>query len=335
MALLVRSNHLESTWHLIMSPQPNPFDRQITLNPTDINVAIGTNRFPRKTLKDELDGLGITLPEDDEAAVQARAAELCSSLKPHNAFELWLTEQIALEEIQARRLRLQQLLHRKVQARRAAFCWDDERRLEAEKLAADLARKPAVGSRQLQWTKQGCDALLERWRGLERTLRAKGGWTEEQRSLALDLLGVPKVLRDGATVLDPAPGVEALDLRQQVVRQEIERLERIRAERLHELDEAEQALAEQGAGPPDPTLILLMRLEAACQRRLQWAKNQFKNGRHDYEPWASTPLRPGRDLRKTPATPEPEDPACPAVEPHRPANDRNPGKPFAGDPSLR
>src|SRR5512135_1825477 len=103
---------LERTRHLIMSRQPNPFNRQITPNPADLNAAIGRTRPTRKSLKDELNGLGITLSEDDEAAVQARAAELCSSLKPHNAFELWLTERIALEEIRARRLQLQQVLHR-------------------------------------------------------------------------------------------------------------------------------------------------------------------------------------------------------------------------------
>src|SRR5262249_59418306 len=91
------------------------------------------------------------------------------------------------------------------EARRAQLRWDADRRLAAEQLAAKLAKDPAQTSRLLRRTKQGCELLIERWEDLGRILREVGGWTDPQRGLALDLLGVPAELRDGTTAVDPPP----------------------------------------------------------------------------------------------------------------------------------
>src|SRR5260370_41549208 len=88
-------------------------------------------------------------------------------------------------------------------ATRAQLCWDQDRRLEAEDLAARLRRDPSRNALKLQRTSQGCALMIARWQALGRILRETGTWTEAQRSLALDLLGVPPELRAGATAVHP------------------------------------------------------------------------------------------------------------------------------------
>src|SRR3981081_1579271 len=68
-------------------------------------------------------------------------------------------------------------------ATRAKLCWDQDRRLEAEDLAARLRRDPSRNALKLQRTSQGSALMIERWEALGRILRETGTWTEAQRSL--------------------------------------------------------------------------------------------------------------------------------------------------------
>src|SRR5258707_15693478 len=95
---------------------------------------------------------------------------------------------------------------------RAESCWDEDRRLAVEEQGSRLARQPELIARRLLRTPQGCDWLLERWRGLASLLRDGRDWSDVQCSMALDLLGTPTELRDGATRLDP-PDASGADLR--------------------------------------------------------------------------------------------------------------------------
>ena len=63
---------------------------------------------------------------------------------------------------------------------------------------------PSRHALKLQRNPQGCALMIERWEALGRIFRETGVWTETQRSLALDLLGVPIELRDGRTPVDLA-----------------------------------------------------------------------------------------------------------------------------------
>src|SRR5579883_1403122 len=175
-------------------------------------------------------GRAIALPETDAELAARRREEWDSSLRPFNAFDCWLADLVAVESIRIDRCRREEVAIRAEQSRRAGLCWDQDRRLAAETLAAKLGKGPALASRQLQQTSQGCDCLIERWKGLERALGDLGDWTEAQRALALDLLGVPLELREGMTAIDVLNGGDAHAVRLAVARAEIERLTRWKAQ---------------------------------------------------------------------------------------------------------
>ena len=218
----------------------------------------------------------ITMPADDAEAVQKRTSEFTELFPPTNEWEFQLVTTMAREEIRLERLRVQEQAHCDLLARRASLCWDEDRRLVAEKLFTSLPRRPSLVSRQLRQTRQGCDLLLERWQMLDGLLETKGEWTPAQRSLALDMLGVDPALRDARTVLDPPPGNDDPVAHQRyIVELQIERLERFQASCLENLDRAEKTVAELGAAPPDPIMKLYRRYEAAARRQFRWAHDQL------------------------------------------------------------
>jgi len=207
---------------------------------------------------------GLPLPDEEAAAVVERYARWESSLRPDNAFEVWLAEQVAAEAVEVERLRAHLAARRTLLARRAALCWDDDRRAEAARLGARLARDPAAIARQLRGTREGARWLAGRLEALARDREFRGAWTDDTRERALDLLGVPRNDRAGAAPADAGPDGPAL-------RAEVARLEAAQAGPLAELDGAERAAASRGAGPViDRELASLYRLLRAATRRQEW-----------------------------------------------------------------
>src|SRR5262249_31060682 len=199
----------------------------------------------------------------DERAEQAaeRARQWHSSLKPMTAFDTWLVELIATEAVRIEACRVREVQLLTEQARRADEAWDDDRQLAAAPLAARLGARPEVVAQQLLETTQGLDLLWERWAALGAVLERRD-WTEDERTLALDLLGVPGVLRAG-----PTPLGETVADRRALVARKLARL-RARQPMLEARDGREQAAAMLGLGAPNVELTRLQRYEAACQRRL-------------------------------------------------------------------
>src|SRR5262249_18189916 len=153
---------------------------------TGPKTAEGKDASRRNALKHGLAGSGAVLPEDDLALVEERTAAFRADLRPADAHEEALVEQMALDSVRLERCRKHFVVLCHDYAVRAQLCWDDGRRLEAEHLAARSAKDPARVSRQLRRTRQGCELLIERWEGLGRVLREAGEWTDAQRALALD-----------------------------------------------------------------------------------------------------------------------------------------------------
>ncbi len=218
-------------------------------------------------LKHGFAGAGVVVVQEEEELIEQCEAEWHSSLKPNNAFEMHLAHRIAVEAVRVDQTHRAARYLRGRLADRASVCWDADQRLTAEKLGKTLPRDPAIVAIQLAQTPQGCDWLLERWEALERALVAHGVWTPEQKARALDLLGTALDLRDLPTKLDPFPGEDAAATCLTVARGAIAHLRQYR-ERLQPLDDAERAAALKGnATIPHPSLALLHRYEAACQRR--------------------------------------------------------------------
>src|SRR5205085_1276380 len=110
---------------------------------------------------------------------------------------------------------------------RARFDWDVYQTSLVAELMELLARKPGTVVHTLQNSRQGFREMIAAWDALEGYLEKHGYWTPPQRSLAFDLLGTNKVVRDsGRTELDPRPGdgTTAASRAQRVITREIERL---------------------------------------------------------------------------------------------------------------
>jgi len=146
------------------------------------------------------------MPAEEARAAVDRAAEWNSSLKPFNAFEVYLVDQMAANSVRIEGCQHHERGIRSRNAIRAKLRWDEDRRLVAEEMGAKLARDPARFAGRLQATLQGCEWMIDRWGRLGRILEAKGAWTEAQTALALDLLGVPKDLRDETNSHGPRKG---------------------------------------------------------------------------------------------------------------------------------
>ena len=236
----------------------------------------------------------------DEAEAAARlAAEWNSSLKPFDAFEVRLVDDIALQTVRIDHCRRQQRDLRAQRANRASKRWDEDRRDEAEALGAALAKSPALVARQLRRTKQGCDWLIDRWGRLLLILDAMGTWNPSQLKLAHRPPGRPRRVPRGPH----GPARRSGGPRR--IRPSRGRDPRTREGRSARRDRAQQrARAERGDGPDEGgELAALLRREQMFACRFEWSKDQLKKGRHAH-PTLNGPGG-GRSPIASPATPPP------------------------------
>ena len=225
------------------------------------------------------------VPPDDAQAIALRLEDWREAYAPDGPEQEWLFCQLVVESLRIERCQRHEAILVAHSAQRAALCWQDDRRLDAETLAASLSKKPALVARKLRRTRQGCEWLLDRWLALAAIFDNAGAWTENQLSLAFDLLGAPPELRDSPPTLE-------------VAHREIAALKSFKAAALDNLDETERQAALAGLEiEPSRPLSLLRRYEAACIRRLHWARKLLKSpappsSNHDECPRPSQPPAP-------------------------------------------
>ena len=217
---------------------------------------------------------------EDLAAVNQRAVEMFDTLKPQNELHCWLVDQAALATIRIDRCeRIERRVRDKV-ALRAGLTWDDDRKLEAERMGGRLADRPGEVVGELKKTPQGCDWLIGRWGLLAHAADTASAWTPAQARLAFNLLGTPAEFREGV-----APGA-SLDRRgfpvdpagdpAAVARAEIDRLEGHRL-LVVDLDEAERSLTEADlVNDNDAELRRLRRYENGLHKRLRWCLAELR-----------------------------------------------------------
>jgi hypothetical protein len=166
-------------------------------------------------------------------------------------------------------------------SRRARFDWHTIVQTAVRQAIADMARDPVQAIATLLDCPQGCLALADEWDALDGYLDKNGAWTPEQRSYALDLLGVSALRRDsGRTELDPRPGdgTTALSRARDVVQQQIALLKK-RAEsgwltRGDKFRREDRILKEAVLDTREFRLAERYRAEQA--RRLQWWLNRLE-----------------------------------------------------------
>jgi len=293
--------------------------RQITANGRNAQKSTGPNTPEGKAAaranarKHGLAGDGTVLPDEEAAAIARRMESwrqdyVLVTDEDHWAFEQLVVSTVRIDQCQAQDNELRTRL-----AHRAAVRWDVDRRLAAEELGARLSRKPAAVSLRLKQSKHGCTWLMEQWHVLGEALETQGQWTEAQQSLVADLLGFPPELR----AQTEAGNVSEDRL---LVAEELERLERGRAEGLDDLDEFERLAAERGMPVDTPSEVLLLhRYEAAWTRRYHWARQQLRGKERRERGPSAVGERPGAEAvvqtqRMSPA-PEPEPIPAPAPAP--------------------
>jgi hypothetical protein len=285
---------------------------------TGPRTASGKDASKRNSCRHGLAGSGDVVCPADRAKVEARAAALREEFRPGSEIERTLVEQMAVDSVRMDRCRESYLVLCQDQANRAALCWDEDRRAEAEEIASRLGRDPSRSRSRLEQNRHGSELLINRWEGLGRILRQGGTWDDSQRSLALDLLGVPTELRTGTTSVDPSGTLEAGAFRLGVVDGELERLRGRKAKAFDLLDEHDRESAEAGiAAELSKPLRLLERYESACFRRQQAALRILNDRPRSAEPVAPRPVAE----RRPAAPPPPAAPTRPAPTTSRPEPD--------------
>jgi hypothetical protein len=218
----------------------------------------------KNSLKHGLTGKGVVLPAEDEAELAERKARMVAALKPADDEELELIDRMALARLRMDRAVTMESVRRLQASARARTCWGDDRRLAAEELALKLPKKPALVARQLRRTLQGCELLLDRWRGLLRVAEAGTAWDEGQLARALDQLGAPLEDREHHPSVHEKATAEDCAA---IARGELEHLEGRRDGYLEDDDESERLLAETGLAFDDsPTGRRLWGYEKANER---------------------------------------------------------------------
>jgi hypothetical protein len=215
------------------------------------------------------------LCEKETAEIYKRLDQWSPTLKLQSVFEHWLATQVVVASIELEKARREETFLTYHMALRARLTWDDDRKLLAEIQGERLAKNPPRVILKLRGSMQGVDWIVVRLRVLEAILDRGETWTEAQKSLALDLLGTPRDLRDQhnpAAIQSGDPvAIRALLL------DEIDRLERYRDDELVDLDEGLRTAALNGIPlEPNPEIIRNRRRENAWYRRLLWAHNELR-----------------------------------------------------------
>ncbi len=273
---------------------------------------------------------------EDASAVITRAQDCHLGLRPQDAFQAMLIDQMAVTSIRLERCGRAERRMRDRAVMRAEVSWDEDRAIEAEALGGRIGEAPASIVKQLRATPHGCDWLIRRWGLLGEVAGRGAAWTAGQVALAHDLFGAPAEFRDGEPGRVPSgpEGAASSADRVELARREIAGLRRRKAEVLP-LDAADRAMAEADY-PIEPTAELrrLGRYEASHRRWLRWLVGQVRqdppkrSGVHDY--WPELPQATTEDMPEAPAPARQEEAPAPVAE-----AGAEPEADGAGEPSGR
>ncbi len=212
----------------------------------------------------------VVVPVADEAAVRERMIGVYETIRPQTAFQAWACTGVARTTISLDRLWALEKQIRAGASWRAVHSWEQDQRAEADRIAARITRDPGRTVGLLVRSAAGCDWLIERW-ALLADVADRHPWTDEQTSLAHDLLGTPQALRGAAPghTVDIAGRPMATEQTEaQLARDQLADLNTHRAH-VAEADARARALAEADADDfHNGDLIRLRRYERALQADL-------------------------------------------------------------------
>ena len=150
--------------------------------------------------------------EDDRERLQIRVADWLPELKAEGPFQLYQVERMAAAAVLLERCKEQETDYRYRLASRTEAGRDLDLSVAIEDIAVSLPRRPARVAKRLQQSVHGNEWLLARLRTLTELISGPEGsgtlrpLDEDNRRLALDVLGVAPELRQGPTALDLPAG---------------------------------------------------------------------------------------------------------------------------------
>ncbi len=301
---------------------------QIAANQANAQKSTGPRTPPgkaassRNATKHGLSGsttVALLASESDRAYLEEQKAAWRADLDPRGAEEEGLFEVVVAESIRTARCRDAYFALCRDHGRKARLQWDDDRRRQADELALKLGKSPQSVARQLEATWHGAVLKIELWRGLGSSLERHKTWTDAQRSMALDLLGIHPDFRDAETPADPIEG-DVFEARRTLVASEIARLETLRDDVLALRDDHERAMAESTVGAELTKPVQLMdRYERAAWNRCRWAWRKLDAARKA-RAVPQAPATPRRAAPTPPPAPRPA-PAPPATIATTPARE--------------
>jgi hypothetical protein len=249
---------------MFMSQARLAANRQNAQRSTGPNTPEGKARSRENALKHGFAAEVLTLPDENVILDEAFPGDT-NSTSP--SFPEWLIDQVALLSVRLDRLHEVEARRRQRVQLRARLCWNEDRRIAAENLGAQLSKNPGATVRKLRQTPQGCDWLIERWEALGRLLREFPTWDPCSTGIAFDLLGVPPELR----AVDPSPGINP----QTLVRTHVEEIKAHKA-RIQPADDFDRKTAESDLeDAPDVESRRIRRYERDLERRLRWCLDQL------------------------------------------------------------
>lgn len=221
-------------------------NRRNALRSTGPKTDEGKAKSRRNSFKHGLTGGGVVTPEEDEERLREDVELWSEELQPRNECERALIESLAIARNRLRRgYAIETAMRARASARASTSLWEEDRRLEAQRLADQLprSRTPGLIVEKLRRIPAGRAWMVERWKELDWAIDLQGDWNDDCRNLAFDLLGAPRRLREFSTTL---PRDATLDELRALARREIAALEGDPNGLFAESDEEDRLLVVEG-----------------------------------------------------------------------------------------
>jgi hypothetical protein len=227
---------------------------------------------------------------------------------PKTDYEKSLLQEVAREKTLLRRCQDNLFALHDLISSSAELHWDIDQTEAAAELARGLSKNPGLVRVQLSQTPHGAALQVDYWTRLGVAIERAGAWTDAQRHMALDLLGVPPELREpGQTEVDAPPGQDPRAVAKAVVEEQLQLLRDPRSVACRQQrDEYQRLLALRGT----PAQIskekrLMERYAGMHARRAEKAMGEFlslqtarQKGEKSEAPTSPRPHTPAEGLRQ-------------------------------------
>lgn len=254
-----------------------PHPAQVVVDPTPTKrsggprTPEGKEQSRRNALKRGL-RTKIVFPDDLAELVEQRISDFFSDFAPRSTYEEILVRDMAVSSVRFERCASLSVADLIRAADRAAYCWEQDRRMSVEDYAARISKHPQRIARGLRSSQQGADWLIERWETLGAIAHETGRWDDDQRRLAFDMLGVPHELR---SITNRVPGGDDVTALIALVETQVAKLRDDQEAILDELNDAERAMAMSGMPLVEDAATARLRKDESR------ARNDFAKARNE------------------------------------------------------